>query len=86
MGSQAYLSKDCIINHYPTLEKRGIIRGNWPLLSIAMNRILLVDDETDINLVFKIVLEDRGFKVDTFEDPIAALENYRPDLCSYMIC
>ena len=51
-----------------------------------MNRILLVDDETDINLVFKIVLEDRGFKVDTFKDPIAALENYRPDLCSCMIC
>ena len=51
-----------------------------------MNRILLVDDETDINLLFKIVLEDRGFKVDTFEDPITALENYRPDLCSYMIC
>jgi DNA-binding response OmpR family regulator len=33
-----------------------------------MNRILLVDDETDINLLFKIVLEDRGFKVDTFEE------------------
>ena len=51
-----------------------------------MNRILLVDDEIYINLLFRIVLEDRGFKVDTFEDPIAALENYRPDLCSYMIC
>jgi hypothetical protein len=27
MGSQAYLSKVCIINHNSTLEKRGIIRG-----------------------------------------------------------
>jgi DNA-binding response OmpR family regulator len=39
-----------------------------------MNRILLVDDEIYINLLFRIVLEDRGFKVDTFEDPITALE------------
>jgi DNA-binding response OmpR family regulator len=50
-----------------------------------MNRILLVDDETDINLLFKIALEDRGFKVDTFEDPITALENYRPDLYDSLI-
>ena len=50
-----------------------------------MNRILPVDDETDINLLFKIVLEDRGFKVDTFEDPIAALEKYRPHLYELLI-
>jgi two-component system response regulator ChvI len=51
----------------------------------VMNRILIVDDETDINLLFKIVLEDRGFKVDTFDDPIAALENYRADLYDLLI-
>lgn len=50
-----------------------------------MNRILIVDDETDINLLFKIVLEDRGFKVDTFDDPIAALENYRAGLYDLLI-
>ena len=42
-------------------------------------------DETDINLLFKIVLEDRGFKVDTFEDPIAALEKYRLHLYELLI-
>jgi DNA-binding response OmpR family regulator len=51
----------------------------------VMNRILIVDDETDINLLFKIVLEDRGFKVDTFDDPIAALENYRAGLYDLLI-
>ena len=51
----------------------------------VMNRILIVDDETDINLLFKIVLEDRGFKVDTFDDPIAALENYRDGLYDLLI-
>ena len=50
-----------------------------------MNRILIVDDETDINLLFKIVLEDRGFKVDTFDDPNAALENYRAGLYDLLI-
>ena len=40
------------------------------------NRILIVDDEDDINLLFKIVLEDNGFKVDTFNDPLVALKNF----------
>ena len=30
------------------------------------SRILLVDDEPDIALAFKIGLEDNGFKVDAF--------------------
>jgi DNA-binding response OmpR family regulator len=41
------------------------------------NRILIVDDEDDINLLFNMVLEDNGFKVDTFNDPLVALENFR---------
>jgi DNA-binding response OmpR family regulator len=40
------------------------------------NRILIVDDEDDINLLFKMVLEDDGYKVDTFNDPLVALENF----------
>ena len=40
------------------------------------NRILIVDDEDDINLLFKMVLEDNGFKVDTFNDPLVALQNF----------
>jgi DNA-binding response OmpR family regulator len=40
------------------------------------NRILIIDDEDDINLLFKIVLEDNGFKVDTFNDPLVALQNF----------
>jgi DNA-binding response OmpR family regulator len=40
------------------------------------NRILIVDDEDDINLLFKMVLEDNRFKVDTFNDPFVALQNF----------
>jgi DNA-binding response OmpR family regulator len=40
------------------------------------NRILIVDDENDINLLFKVVLEDNGYEVDTFNDPLVALQNF----------
>ena len=45
-----------------------------------MNRILVVDDEPDINMLLMIILEDAGFKVDLYEDPIRALLNFRPGL------
>jgi DNA-binding response OmpR family regulator len=41
------------------------------------SRILLVDDEPDIILVMKLVLEENGFKVDSFTDASEALENFR---------
>jgi DNA-binding response OmpR family regulator len=40
-------------------------------------RILLVDDEYDIALTFKIGLEDSGFVVDSFTDPSSALLNFK---------
>ena len=43
-------------------------------------RILLVDDEYDVSLVMKIVLEENGFKVDSFIDASEALENFRTGL------
>ena len=43
------------------------------------SRILLVDDEQDACLVYKILLEDNGFEVDSFTDPPLALSNFKPD-------
>jgi DNA-binding response OmpR family regulator len=40
-------------------------------------RVLLVDDEPDLNLTLKMVLEDKGFKVDSFTDPLLALQNFK---------
>jgi len=42
-----------------------------------MNRILIVDDEPDITLSFKMILEGNGFKVDTYNDPIHAIRNFK---------
>jgi len=50
--------------------------GNCCYDATMKNRILIVDDEDDINLLFKMVLEDNGFKVDTFNDPVVALQNF----------
>jgi DNA-binding response OmpR family regulator len=42
-------------------------------------RVLLVDDEPDLNLTLKMVLEQNGFKVDSFTDPLSALENFKEE-------
>ncbi len=39
-------------------------------------RILIVDDEPDIMLTLKVVLENNGFKIQAFTDPILALRNF----------
>src|ERR671934_2512530 len=49
------------------------------------NRILLVDDEPDISLLFKTVLKDEGFEVDSFEDPQLALSNFKPDFYDLVV-
>ena len=39
-------------------------------------RILVVDDERDVSLFLKTVLEEHGFQVITFNDPLLALTNF----------
>jgi DNA-binding response OmpR family regulator len=48
-------------------------------------RILLVDDEPDIIFTIKDILEEEGFKVDTFIDPTIALESYRSNFYDLVI-
>ena len=45
-----------------------------------VKRILVVDDEYDISLTIKVVLEENGFKVDSFTDAFEALENFSTGL------
>jgi len=48
-------------------------------------RILIVDDEPDVNLILKMVLEGNGFQVDTFDTPLLALEYFRKGLYNLVI-
>jgi CheY-like chemotaxis protein len=41
-------------------------------------RILLVDDEPDICMVYQIVLEDAGFECISYTDSVKALQEYKP--------
>ena len=40
-------------------------------------KTLVIDDEPDLTYTLKNVLEDNGFEVDLFNDPIVALDNYQ---------
>jgi DNA-binding response OmpR family regulator len=51
----------------------------------SKKRILVIDDEGDVNLAFRIVLEENGFKVDTFSNPLLALENFKSRLYDLVI-
>ncbi len=55
---------------------------------IVMNsnpRILLVDDESDITFSISIGLEDGGFEVHTFNNPLKALSNFKSGLYTLAI-
>jgi DNA-binding response OmpR family regulator len=42
---------------------------------------MLVEDESDIAILFKMILEsEAGLKVDSFNDPFSSLNNFRPGL------
>jgi DNA-binding response OmpR family regulator len=47
--------------------------------------LLVVDDEPDITLAFSMGLEDSGFTVDTFNDPLSALESFKEEKKSYAL-
>lgn len=47
------------------------------------NRILLVDDEPDITLTFRLVLEDNGFLVNAFTDSPLALSSFKQGLYTF---
>ena len=50
-----------------------------------MKRILIVDDEPDVNLALRIVLEENNFIVDSFNDPLLALENFKANFYDVLI-
>ena len=42
-------------------------------------RILLVDNEPDITVTLQVGLEEGGFDVDAFTDPLLALKSFKPN-------
>lgn len=59
------------------------IHGN-DIITMA-KKILLIDDEPDVTYTIKKILEDNGFKVDSFNDPILALNYYKVNFYDLLI-
>jgi DNA-binding response OmpR family regulator len=49
------------------------------------NRILIVDDEVGITTIYTLGLQDNGFKVDAFNDPLQALSDFKSDIYSLVL-
>lgn len=64
-----------------THDKLNLQSDRKPLIgkgkSQMSKRILILDDERDSNKAVEMVLQDNGFRVDSYEDPILALENFK---------
>jgi PleD family two-component response regulator len=69
------------VEHLNSFARQGKISKQ----NKRMKRILLVDDEYDISLAMKLVLEENGFKVDSFTGASEALENFRTGLYDLVI-
>ena len=48
-------------------------------------KILLVDDDPDIVLTFKTGLESNGFEVDSYNDPLLALKNFKANFYDLLL-
>jgi PleD family two-component response regulator len=49
-----------------------------PTQTERKKKILLVDDEPDVCMVYQIVLEDAGFECISYTDSVKALQEFRP--------
>jgi DNA-binding response OmpR family regulator len=50
-----------------------------------MPRLLVVDDERDVADALKAGLQQKGFAVDVYYDPIKAVANFKPDAYDLVI-
>lgn len=65
-------------NHFTLgIKNTSHVTGLIDIGSFAV-RILIVDDDPDITSLFRIGLEDSGFEVHAYNDPLEALANFKP--------
>lgn len=57
-------------------------KNNESTVESSSYRLLIVDDDPDITKTFKVGLEQNGFEVDVFNDPLQALSKFEQDMSS----
>jgi DNA-binding response OmpR family regulator len=60
-------------------------RSRWSDNDKSIKRILIIDDEPDVTLVLKQVLEAYGFETDSYEHPSLALKNFRANMYDLLL-
>ena len=71
------LKWDVINNSHPKSQRIGPSLLSNSNIRTAKNRLMIVDDDHDIANLYRLSLERDGFVVDTFNDPLLALSNYK---------
>jgi two-component system, OmpR family, response regulator ChvI len=61
------------------MQSRQENKNSPSRLDSSSRRLMAVDDEADITFTLKKELEQSGFSLEVFNDPIAALSNFKPD-------
>jgi|SRR5215217_1687823 len=59
-------------------HERSILQDQTASSRNKKKRILLVDDEPDICMVYQMVLEDAGYECISYTDPVKALKEFKP--------
>jgi CheY-like chemotaxis protein len=59
-----------------SLDSRSLPRNK--MITKSRGRILIVDDEPDLNMLFRLTLGRYGFKIDTYTSPLLALSDFKP--------
>ena len=78
-----------INNHYP-LTDSNLQNENTTIDTTIKEKpfskiILIVDDDPDVSSIFSMGLEDEGFVVDTYNDPLEALSNFKPSFYDLLL-
>ena len=67
------------LNKYNSIPSQNTLISE-EITKDSSNRIMLVDDDTDILLTIKKILEYEGFQVETFSNPLEALSSFKSEL------
>jgi DNA-binding response OmpR family regulator len=89
MSLQMYnKSNNNICNHYPLADStlQNETTTDTTIKEKPLSKIILiVDDDPDVASIFSMGLEDEGFEVYTYNDPLIALSNFKPSFYDLLL-
>ena len=87
--SDSRITKGDIYEHTFLSEPAGTQKESVNIATVEEKRlskvVLIVDDDPDMTSVFGLGLQDEGFEVYTFNDPLVALSQFRPNFYDLLL-